>query len=126
MEKQFENFWNNLKSVAQEEWSLLEGELEGINGDFDKFVNSVKEKYKLTESEAKEKAEKLYKDLDELKWDGTEEMIKGRAQELWGRITNDDWENIKGSKTKIVGYIKHHFGKSTQEALVELDKLTKS
>ncbi len=121
----FNEFWTNLKDEAQKEWALAEKDLESIDGDFDKFVDSVKEKFDLNKEEAREKAEKLYNEFDELKWEGTEEMIKGKAQELWGDISDNDWESIKGSKTKIIGYLKHNFGKTGQEALKDLDKLLK-
>jgi uncharacterized protein YjbJ (UPF0337 family) len=68
----------------------------------------------------------LYKEYDQLKWEGREELVKGKAQAMWSNITGDDWEKIKGSKTQFVGYIKEQYGKSQQEALKEFDKFLKN
>ena len=68
----------------------------------------------------------MYKEYDQLKWEGREELVKGKAQATWSNITGNDWEKIKGSKTQFVGYIKEQYGKSQQEALKEFDKFLKN
>ncbi|WP_459211771.1 CsbD family protein [Aquimarina rhabdastrellae] len=126
MEKSFEDFWDGLKKKAQKEWELTEQEIEKVKGKVDNFEEVVKEKFGTSVEEARIKIRELYDEYDELKWEGRAETVKGRAQEFWGNISDNDWEKIKGSKTRFVGHLKEKFGKSQQEALKEFDKFLKS
>lgn len=126
MEKQIKEFWKELKTKAKDEWNVSKKELKNVKGEIEKFEELAQEKFKLSTTEAREKVKELYKEYDQLKWEGREELVKGKAQAMWSNITGDDWEKIKGSKTQFVGYIKEQYGKSQQEALKEFDKFLKN
>lgn len=126
MEKQIKEFWKELKTKAKNEWNVSKKELKNVKGEVQKFEELAQEKFKLSTTEAREKVKELYKEYDQLKWEGREELVKGKAQAMWSNITGNDWEKIKGSKTQFVGYLKEQYGKSQQEALKEFDKFLKN
>lgn len=47
--------------------------------------------------------------------------FKGKIQEEWGELTNDDLDQIEGERDQLVGKIQQHYGKSRQQALEELE-----
>ena len=49
------------------------------------------------------------------KWEGRWDQLKGKAQKLWGQLTNDDLEKAKGDYRQIVGLIKERTGESMEE-----------
>lgn len=55
-------------------------------------------------------------DIMEGKWN----QLKGEAQAKWGKLTNDDLDQIKGNRTKLAGKIQEAYGKSKDEVEKEL------
>lgn len=53
---------------------------------------------------------------------GNWKELKGKAQKNWGKLTNDDMEEMKGSRTELIGKIQKKYGKSKEEAEKEVDK----
>jgi uncharacterized protein YjbJ (UPF0337 family) len=57
----------------------------------------------------------------------TEEMkgrwkqLKGRAREQWGRLTDDDLDQIAGRRQVLVGRIQERYGKDLAAAEKEVD-----
>ena len=51
------------------------------------------------------------------KWD----QLKGDARKKWGKLTDQDMEEVKGDKDKLKGKIKERYGKSKEEADKEVD-----
>lgn len=52
-------------------------------------------------------------------WDvikGNWKQLKGEARQQWGKITDDEWEQIGGEKDKLVGKLQEHYGWSREEA----------
>jgi uncharacterized protein YjbJ (UPF0337 family) len=49
------------------------------------------------------------------KWEGRWEQLKGRAQKLWGNLTNDDFQRAKGDFNQLVGIIRERTGKTQEE-----------
>lgn len=58
-------------------------------------------------------------DIAEGKW----KKIKGKVQEKWGKLTDDDYDRIKGQKEQFVGLIQERYGKNKDEAEKEFDRL---
>jgi uncharacterized protein YjbJ (UPF0337 family) len=51
------------------------------------------------------------------KWD----QIKGRVRQKWAKLTDDDVENLKGKRDRLVGKIKERYGLERDEAEREVD-----
>lgn len=51
---------------------------------------------------------------DELK--GKWMQIKGKFREKWSKLTDDDWEHVKGDKEKIIGKIQERYGIGKEQA----------
>ncbi len=56
---------------------------------------------------------------DELKGKWTQ--VRGKAQEQWGELTDDDLDKVKGQRDQLVGKIQERYGKTKQEAEREVD-----
>ncbi|NMH58883.1 CsbD family protein [Alteromonas ponticola] len=53
--------------------------------------------------------------------EGNWKELKGKVQQQWGKLTNDDLDRIDGKRTELVGKIQQHYGKSKDEAEREVD-----
>ncbi len=58
------------------------------------------------------KEEKMNKDIFEGNW----EEIKGKMKQKWGKLTDDDYDQLKGSQQEIYGKLQKHYGYSKEEA----------
>jgi uncharacterized protein YjbJ (UPF0337 family) len=69
MEKEFfQGKWNQLKGAVKQTWGdLTDDDLTKMQGDIDKAVGFLQEKYGMAKTEAKEKMNKIIKDLNEKK-----------------------------------------------------------
>ena len=47
--------------------------------------------------------------------------MKGRLQQQWGKLTDDDLEVIKGDRRELVGRIQERYGIAQDEAEREID-----
>ena len=59
-----------------------------------------------------------------MNWDQIEgqwKQLKGRAQQKWGKLTNDDLDVIEGSRDQLVGKIQHRYGVARDQAEKEVD-----
>ena len=59
-----------------------------------------------------------------MNWDrvqGNWKQFKGKAQQKWGKLTNDDWDVIEGGREELVGRIQERYGKQRDEAEREVD-----
>jgi len=54
----------------------------------------------------------MNKNIIEGKW----EQLKGSAQVQWGKLTNDDLDQIEGNSQKLAGKIQEKYGYSKEEA----------
>ena len=59
----------------------------------------------------------MNKDIIEGKW----EQLKGKAEEKWGELTNDDWDVVEGKRDQLVGRIQERYGRSKEDAEKEVD-----
>lgn len=47
--------------------------------------------------------------------------FKGKVQQQWGKLTNDDLDQIKGKRTELVGRIQKRYGYEKEQAEKELE-----
>lgn len=57
--------------------------------------------------------------------EGNWTQLKGKVRESWGKLTNDDVDEIAGKKENFIGKIQEKYGLERDEAEKEWDKLTK-
>lgn len=57
--------------------------------------------------------------------EGNWKQLKGKVRENWGKLTDDDVEEIAGRKDNFIGKIQEKYGLKKDEAEKEWDKLTK-
>lgn len=58
-----------------------------------------------------------------MNWDqieGNWKSIKGKAQQQWGELTNDDLDKVEGRQTELEGLIQERYGKSRGQAKQEV------
>lgn len=53
--------------------------------------------------------------------EGNWKEMKGKVQQQWGKLTDDDLDVIDGRKTELVGKLQQNYGKSREEAEKEVD-----
>jgi uncharacterized protein YjbJ (UPF0337 family) len=60
-----------------------------------------------------------------MNWDRVEgnwKQLKGKAQEQWGRLSNDDLDVIAGKRDQLAGRIQERYGMARDEAEKQVDK----
>ena len=55
------------------------------------------------------------------KWEGRWDQLRGKARSLWGSLTDDDLQKVKGNYEQLVGVIKEKTGKTREEIERELN-----
>jgi uncharacterized protein YjbJ (UPF0337 family) len=58
------------------------------------------------------------KDVLEGKW----KQIRGEMKQWWGRLTDDDFDQINGSRDKLIGKLQERYGYAKDKAEAELDR----
>ncbi|BFT31833.1 CsbD family protein [Alteromonas sp. D210916BOD_24] len=53
--------------------------------------------------------------------EGNWKEMKGKVQQKWGKLTDDDLDVIEGRREELVGKIQKAYGKSRDEAEKEVD-----
>ena len=59
----------------------------------------------------------MNKDQLQGKW----QQLKGKVQQQWGKLTDDDLAIIKGNHEKLVGKVKERYGVAKEQAEKEVD-----
>jgi uncharacterized protein YjbJ (UPF0337 family) len=54
---------------------------------------------------------------------GSFEQVKGKAKQLWGQLTEDDFKKAEGSSDKLYGIIQQRFGDTKEIIQSKLSKL---
>jgi uncharacterized protein YjbJ (UPF0337 family) len=60
-----------------------------------------------------------------MNWDrieGNWKQFKGKVQQQWGSLTDDDLDRIEGRREELAGRIQERYGKSKDEAEREVDE----
>jgi uncharacterized protein YjbJ (UPF0337 family) len=47
--------------------------------------------------------------------------FKGKVQQKWGKLTNDDLEVVKGKRTELSGRLQQRYGYAKDQAEREID-----
>ncbi len=55
--------------------------------------------------------------------EGNWKQFKGKAQQKWGKLTEDDWDVVEGKHDELAGKIQERYGKSREEAEREIDEV---
>jgi uncharacterized protein YjbJ (UPF0337 family) len=66
---------------------------------------------------------------NEMNWDrvqGNWKEFKGKAQQQWGKLTNDDLDVIEGKRTELAGRLQQRYGYAKDEAERNIDTWLKS
>jgi len=53
---------------------------------------------------------------------GNWEIIKGKLKQAWGKLTDDDIQDIKGNQEEIFGKLQKHYGYSKEKAKEEVNR----
>ena len=64
-----------------------------------------------------------------MNWDQVEgnwKQLKGKAQQTWGDITDDEWTQIKGRRTELSGLLQAKYGTAKEAADKQVDDWLKS
>jgi uncharacterized protein YjbJ (UPF0337 family) len=64
-----------------------------------------------------------------MNWDRVEgdwKQIKGKVQQQWGKLTNDDMDVIEGNRTELLGAIQKRYGVAKDEAERQIDTWMKN
>lgn len=64
----------------------------------------------------------MNKDILEGKW----KQFKGSAQKNWGKLTNDDLDEIAGNQKRLAGKIQERYGYAKDKAEKEAEEWRKS
>jgi len=60
-----------------------------------------------------------------MNWDvitGQWKQLKGKAQQRWGKLSDDDWDVIEGKREQLVGRLQELYGKQRDEAERDVDE----
>ncbi|MEX2580790.1 MAG: CsbD family protein [Verrucomicrobiales bacterium] len=64
-----------------------------------------------------------------MNWDqieGNWKEFKGKAQQKWGKLTDDDLDQIDGKREELVGKLQSRYGYAKERAEKELDEFSRS
>lgn len=61
-------------------------------------------------------------DILEGKW----KQLKGSIQAKWGEITDDEFEQVKGSRERLTGLVQEKYGKKKDDVRKEVNDYLKS
>jgi uncharacterized protein YjbJ (UPF0337 family) len=64
-----------------------------------------------------------------MNWDRIEgdwKQFKGKVQQQWGKLTNDDIDVIKGNQTELAGRLQQRYGYAKDEAQKQIDSWMKT
>jgi uncharacterized protein YjbJ (UPF0337 family) len=56
---------------------------------------------------------------------GNWKQVRGDVQERWGKLTDDDLDQIQGQRDKLIGRIHERYGQTQQEVERQVDEWVK-
>ncbi|MEX0618654.1 MAG: CsbD family protein [Pseudohongiellaceae bacterium] len=59
-------------------------------------------------------------DEDVLK--GKWKQLRGKAKERWGKLTDDELDQVDGSEDQLVGLLQEHYGYAREQAKNEVNR----
>jgi uncharacterized protein YjbJ (UPF0337 family) len=64
---------------------------------------------------------KMNSDILQGKW----KQLKGKAQQAWGDLTDDDLDKMNGSREELVGKVQERYGYARERAEEEVDRFAR-
>lgn len=64
--------------------------------------------------------------LNQEQFNGKWNEIKGGIRNLWGKLTDDELESIKGNLTEVTGLVQQKYGDTKEEIRAKFDQLMDS
>jgi len=58
--------------------------------------------------------------------EGTWDVVKGKIQKQWGKLTNDDLDVIEGNRKELSGRIQQRYGYTKERVQQEMDEWMKA
>lgn len=58
--------------------------------------------------------------------EGNWEQLKGDIQKTWGKLTDDQMDQIEGSRKKLVGFLQENYGIMEDEAEKQVSEYEQS
>ncbi|WP_298447467.1 CsbD family protein [uncultured Marinobacter sp.] len=58
--------------------------------------------------------------------EGNRKQLKGKVRENWGKLTNDDVDEIAGRRDHFIGKVQERYGMNRYDAEKEWNKLSES
>lgn len=52
-------------------------------------------------------------------------QIRGNVKQMWGKLTDDDLDQINGQSDKLVGVLQERYGYSKEKAQQEVDRFNR-
>lgn len=49
-------------------------------------------------------------------------QLKGKLRQRWGKLTDDDLQQIQGSREVLVGKLQEHYGRSREQVERDFDQ----
>jgi uncharacterized protein YjbJ (UPF0337 family) len=56
----------------------------------------------------------------QMKWEGRWDQLKGKVQQTWGDLTDDDLDVTEGNYQELIGRIKERTGETQEEIEAKL------
>ena len=59
-----------------------------------------------------------------MNWDivkGNWNQLKGEARKTWGKLTDNDWEQVAGKKDQLLGKLQERYGYTREQAERDYD-----
>ena len=60
------------------------------------------------------------------KFQGSWKEMRGKAQQRWGRLTNDDLDVIEGKREELEGALQQRYGMARDKAQKEVEDFARS
>ncbi len=60
----------------------------------------------------------MNKDIFEGNW----KQMRGQMRNWWGKLTDDDFDQIAGNQDKLIGKLQERYGYSREQATQEVDR----
>ena len=121
-ENVLKGYWNQFKGAIQSEWgALTNDDLDRIDGDATALYGVLQEKVGLSIAQARDEVDRVVDRYDDLQARGEWAQIKGKLQEIWGELTDDELERAQGRRTHLAGIIAAKYSHSRAEAWKKVD-----
>jgi uncharacterized protein YjbJ (UPF0337 family) len=57
-------------------------------------------------------------------WSGSWKQFKGRVQEIWGELTDDELDKYEGKREQLEGYLEEKTGEQRQKIRKQIDRIS--